>query len=189
MKQIIAIIVIVFSSVFASAQSFDGVPISGDLITTITRFKAKGYTLKEYTNTGGAIMLGKVAFSNVELFISVTPKTKKVFKVSVYFDEERTWANLKSVYNKYFDILTEKYGSPDSKYATFETPYYEGDGYEMTAVGAEKCIYFAMWLMPQDNLNVAVKISEFKQVQLIYENAEMIKIKSKEIAELENKSF
>lgn len=189
MKQIIAVIVIVFSSVLASAQSFDGVPISGDLVSIVTKFKAKGYTLKDYTNTGGAIMKGRVAYSDVELFISVTPKTKKVFKVSIYFDEEKTWTNLKSSYNKYFDILSEKYGSPDSKYATFETPYYEGDGYEMSAVGAEKCIYFAMWLMPQENMNVAVKISEFKQVQLIYENAEMIKIKNKEMAELENKSF
>jgi hypothetical protein len=188
MKKVIVLIVILFSSVFASAQSFDGVPISGDLATAIAKFKAKGYTLTEYTNAGGAIMKGKVALSNVELYISVTPKTKKVFKFSVYFDEEKTWSNLKYEYNKYYDIIFKKYGEPTSSYSGFDSPYYEGDGFEMTAVSLEKCNYFSMW-KTNENLTVAVKISEFKQVQLQYENAELIKLKNKEIGELENTSF
>ncbi len=187
MKQIFTTIVIVFSSIFASAQSFDGVPISGDLPTAISKFKAKGYTLVKYLDNG-AKLTGSVAFSDVEVYLSTTPKSKKVFKCTIYFNERATWSNLKSDYKKYYEILVEKYGLPDNKLEKFDSPYYEGDGYEMTAVGIEKCSYFSLWLR-KDNLNIGLFVSKFKQVEMIYENVELIALKDRELAEMQNKSF
>lgn len=186
MKKLILILTL-FISVNVSAQSFDGVPISGDLPTAIAKYKAKGYNLSRYVEQG-AILKGRVASRDIELYIFTTPKTKKIFKMVIYFDEEISWLSLKSTYNTFYDILSEKYGYPDEKYAKFLDPYYEGDGYELQAVGIEKAIYAAYWFR-KDNLTVGVEISKYKQVKLVYENNIMMEIKNKEQSEIERKSF
>ena len=186
MKNLILIIAI-FVSVNIYAQSFDGVPISGDLPTAVAKYKAKGYSLSKYIEQG-AILKGKVAGREIELFVFVTPKTKKVCKMVAFFDEETNWYSLKSTYNTFYEILTEKYGYPDDKFAKFLDPYFEGDGYEMSAVGLDKSLFAAYWYK-KDNLTVAVEISKYKQVKLVYENNLMMDIKSKEQSEIESKAF
>jgi hypothetical protein len=187
MKKYILSIILLVSVSAISAQSFDGVPISGDLPTAIAKYKAKGYVLSKYIEQG-AIIKGRVAGRDIELFVFVTPKTKKVCKVVAFFDEETSWYSLKSTYNTFYDILTEKYGYPDDRYSKFLDPYYEGDGYEMSAVGLDKTLFAAYWYK-KDNLTVAVEISKYKQVKLVYENNIMMDIKSKEQSEIESKVF
>jgi hypothetical protein len=189
MKKVILVITIILASTNLFSQSFDGISISGDLPTIVSKFKTKGYQFDKYTENGSAIMKGKIAgIYNVELYIFVTPKTKKVCKVVGYLDKEQTWYNLKNEYEKFVQILTEKYGPADNTYNTFTSPYYEGDGYEMTAIGLEKCIYASIWLH-KSNLNLALEISKYKQVKFTYENDENMKIMTSEIAEMQNKSF
>lgn len=187
MKNYILSFLFAVSFYTVSAQSFDGVPISGDLPTAVAKFKAKGYTIRKYVENG-VILDGKVASRNIELFVFVTPKTKKLFKVVAYFDEEISWMSLKSTYEVFYDILTEKYGYPDAKYNKFIDPYYEGDGYELQAVGVEKAIFSSYWFK-KDNLTVALEISKYKQVSLTYENNIMMELKKKEQAEIEMRAF
>jgi hypothetical protein len=186
MKQLI-IIAFAFISFSSFSQSFDGVPISGDLPTAIAKFKVKGYVLDKYV-ANGVIMKGRVANSPVELFILTTPKSKRVFKMVAFLDEQTSWVSLKSEYYKYKNILTEKYGNSDETYDFFSQPYYEGDGYELSAVGLEKATFAAYWFK-RDNLTLGVEISKFKQVKLVYENNQMMEIKNKEQAEVESNSF
>jgi hypothetical protein len=189
MKKLISLITIILFSFSLSAQTFDGVPISGDVQTAISRFKAKGYFFKEISDNGTAILKGKIAgIYDIELFIFVTPKTKKITKMVAYLDKQQTWFNLKSDYQKFVEILTEKYGSPDNTYNSFDSPYYDGDGYEMTAVSLEKCTFASLWLR-RSNLNLAIEISKFSQVKLTYENVENMAILKSELAEMQNKSF
>lgn len=186
MKKLI-IIALLSISLASYSQSFDGVPISGDLPTAIAKFKAKGYTFDQYT-TNGAILKGRVANTPVQVFILVTPKSKRVFKMVAFFNEETSWYSLKSDFFKYQNLLTEKYGTPDEKYANFVSPYYEGDGYELQAVGLDKVNYAAYWFR-RDNLTLGVEISKYKQIKLIYENVELINLKDKEQTEIEANSF
>jgi hypothetical protein len=172
---------------FAYGQSFDGVPISGDLSTSISKFKQKGYTLSKYDDNG-VIMKGKVANENVEVFIFTTMKTKVVFKLSVYFDEQSSWRSLKSQYDRFYEVLKGKYGEPDNFYTGFDDPYYEGDGYEMSAVALDKCKYSAYWLK-KDNLSLAIEISKWKQINMSYENNENMELHKKERLELQKNSF
>lgn len=188
MKKIIVIIVIVFSSIFASAQSFDGVPISGDLPTAITRYEAKGYVLNSQ-DKNFAILKGRVAsIYNVELYVYVTPKSKKVCKVVAFMDKESAWHNMKSQYEKFVNIIKDKYGKPDNTYNQFISPYYDGDGYEMTAVANEKCIFSSIWFN-RNNTNIMVEISKYSQVKLVYENDENMELMSREKQSIENVSF
>jgi hypothetical protein len=189
MKKVIVLIAIVLSSITLSAQSFDGVEISGDLVTAIAKFKAKGYTLVK-NEDGIASMKGMLAKTyNIELYIYTTPKSKKVTKVVAYLDEENTWSNLKYEYEKFVGIISDKYGKPDNTYATFTSPYFEGDGYEMTAVGIEKCLYASYWLGQSNNTNIGVEISKFKQVKIVYENAANMRLRKNEQDQIENNAF
>lgn len=186
MKKFFTIIALAVSIV-ANAQVFDGVPVSGDLPTAISKFKEKGYTFKKYVENG-AILNGKVGFRDIELYIFTTPKSKKIFKFTIYFEEQSTWSNLKSDYDKYYDIFKEKYGAPDSEYSFFTSPYEAGDGYEMTAVQLEKATFAAYWLK-RNNTTLAVTISKWKQVQLTYENDTNTDLKKKEMSTIETNSF
>jgi hypothetical protein len=187
MKKAILTVILTVFSIITFAQSFNGVPISGDLNTAIARFKAKGFTFEKFVEIG-AIMNGKVANQPIELYIIVTPKTKQVYKMTVYFQESKTWFDIKNKYNEYVSLFTEKYGEPSGEYKKFAPPYEEGDGYEMSALGLGKIQYFTLWI-GKDNLNLAVEISEYKQVKLVYENEKLAEIKQAETDAMKRISF
>jgi hypothetical protein len=186
MKSLITL-VLTFISFSISAQQFDGVPISGTLPNIIAKFKAKGYVF-ESTDKTVTTMNGKVANYPIELLIVVTPKTKQVCKVVIYFAKETNWYSLKNVYLKFKDVLIEKYGEYSSNYEFFRKPYFEGDGYEMSAVGLDNVVYSTYWLN-KDLMNIVVEIEKYKQVSITYENVEMMRIKKNESMEIENNSF
>lgn len=170
-----------------NAQSFDGVSISGDLPTAVAKYRDKGYTVSKYFDQG-VLLKGRVSSRPIELYIFVTPKTKKIFKMVAYFEKETSWLSLKSTYSTFYEILSNKYGDPDDKYARFLDPYYEGDGYEMQAVSLDKTLFAAYWFK-RDNLTVGVEISKYEQVKLIYENNLMMEIRNKEQADIDSKAF
>lgn len=186
MKHLFIALAILFSTA-TFGQTFDGVPISGDLPTAISKYKAKGYTLVN-TFEQGVKLKGRVASRSIELFIFVTPKTRKIFKMVAYLPEETSWTSLRQTYYDLLSPLQNKYGEPDDSEAKFITPYYLGDGYELQAVELEKIDYHAYWFR-RDNLTVGVEISKYKQVKLTYENNIMIELKNKEQTEIENNSF
>jgi hypothetical protein len=141
--------------------------------------RAKNYTLRKYLDNG-AIMDGKVGYNEVEVFIFTTPKSKKIFRLAVYFPKKNTWSSLKSNYLDLLSILSSKYGEPTSSYESFSNPYYEGDGYEMSAVGLEKVNYLAYW-SNINNLAIAIEISKFSQVKILYDNVFNTNLRDKEI--------
>ena len=53
-------------------------------------------------------MDGKVGNRNIELFIFVTPKSKKIYKFTLYFEEQTSWSSLKGDYDKYYEIFKEE---------------------------------------------------------------------------------
>lgn len=183
MKNLLIAIALLITSTL-SAQEFNGVKIEGDLSTFVYNLKAKNYTLRKYID-GGAILDGKVGYDNVEVFVFTTPKSKKVFRVSVYFEKKATWSSLKSNYYNLLDILKNKYGEPDAQRAEFESPYYEGDGYELSAVKLNKIVYGAAW-KDKNNLSMTILISEFCQVNITYDNTKNENIRDYEVNNMKN---
>lgn len=183
MKNLLIAIALFITSTL-SAQEFNGVRIDGDLNTFISNLKAKNYTFRKYVE-GGAILDGKIGYDNVEVFVFTTPKSKKVFRVSVYFEKKSTWTSLKSNYFNLLDILKNKYGEPDAERTDFENPYYEGDGYEMSAVKLKKVVYGALW-KDKSNLSMTIIISEFNQVNITYDNTKNENIRDYELNNIKN---
>ena len=186
MKHLIVIISL-FISVSANCQQFDGVNISGDLPTAISSYKAKGYTTSKII-TNGVIMNGKIGNTEIELFLLTTPKSKKLYKATVYLPIKDNWYSIKQNYQDYLEVLTTKYGTPHESYEFFSKPYFEGDGYEMSALGLEKCTFSAYWLKIE-NTSIVIQISKYKQVMISYENNENQKIAAAERAAQNNVSF
>jgi len=183
MKKTTIIIVLILLSAIGFSQEFLGIPVGGNRQDVVNKFIAKGF--KVYLTPSNIVtsMKGKVNNEIIELLIVNTPLTKKVWKFSVYMPKKTTWDDLKSNYNYYVRLFTNKYGEPNSSYDNFISPYYEGDGYEMSAVKLEKTNYVTFW----DSMYV--EISEYQQVGIHYENSENASINRAERDKLNMNTF
>ena len=188
MKQISTFLIAFFAfALSVQAQSFNGVPISGDLNTAVARFKAKGFTFVKFTKSGAA-MLGSIASQRVELYIYTTVTSKQIYSMCIYFPERSKWIDLKSDYDTYLSILTDKYGEPTNGVIHFDKPYYEGDGYEMTAVSIGKLTCMSLWMNVQ-NMNIMIDISKYQQVSVTYENKKLADLNAVEKDKLNKIAF
>ena len=183
MKIIATITVGLLLSIKGIGQEFMGVKVGGSKASITSQLVNKGMIKTKSTNPNTLVFNGYVSDIKVELFVFFTPKTNIAWKFMVYLPKRTNWYELKEDYEKYLDLFTNKYGTPSSSYNTFLSPYYEGDGYEMSAVELDKCLYSAFWE------NYSVEISEYKQVRLGYENSENAKINTREKNQLNNANF
>lgn len=187
MKKYIVFLVFLFICEFVNSQGFDNVSVSGSLSSVIEKYKVKGYKFVKYFDNG-ALMNGKLNGRPIEIFILSTPKSKIVYKISVYLSAHQTWENLYDDYSNIFEAFMNKYGEPDYIEAKFEYPFESGDGYEMTAVVSEKCKYYAAWIKKYQN-DIMIEISEFKQVRLVYESPKNIELRTNELNEINSKIY
>ncbi len=70
---------------------------------------------------------------------------ENLVKVAMMTTSYTSWGFTVSQYNKMYNLLTEKYGEAALDVNKFEEPYYEGDGYEMSAIGLGKAEISAYW--------------------------------------------
>jgi hypothetical protein len=166
---------------------FLGIQVNGKRDAVIDAFKSKGFIVVGDINKGNvASMKGTVSGKQFELMIVSSPKSKIVWKFSVFLPEQSTWNSLKNNYFDYLKILSSKYGEPEKTYEFFSSPYKEGDGYEMTGVGVEKSHYSAFW---SDEKGISISITKWKQVKISYENQNNSKIAEKETSEVDSTIF
>jgi hypothetical protein len=187
MKKLILLVVMVVLASVLNAQQFNGVSVSGPFLSVVEKFKAKGFKVK-VLDSYAAIMTGNLQYRPVDLFIMATPKSKMVFKFAVYMNKQNTWDDLLSDYRDYVKVMYDKFGVPDAVQEEFEFPYELGDGYEITAVEAEKCLYTSIWLN-KSNVNIMVEISKYKQIKIVYENALMLEQRNLEMEQINSKIF
>lgn len=164
MKKLSILVALVLTTMLGFSQEFLGIKVDGNRQTCINKFLAKGFKVSIPPSKTVTSMKGTVGGQPIELLIVVTPTSQKVWKFTVYLPEQNTWENLKYNYNYYVDLFTKKYGEPTNSYSNFNSPYSEGDGYEITGVVVEKCNYSAYWK------DVYIEITKWKQVCINYEN-------------------
>ena len=186
MKKFIMILLLTTLTIISFSQEFIGIKVDGKINDVVEKFKAKGLKVSKSSSPNVISMEGIVGNRKLELNIVSTPTTKIVWKFAVYLPEQLSWTSLKSEYEEYLDVLTRKYGVPEKTYNFFSSPYKEGDGFEMTAVEVDKCVYSAFW---PDNLGLFIEISKWKQVKITYENRINSALDTKERDEIKNKIF
>lgn len=109
--------------------------------------------------------------SETEFYVCANSSTNQVYKISIYLPEQSSWNELKTRYMDYYDRFNNYSGLTMENHNTgFESPYREGHGDEMEAVGAGKCNYESSFYNGQ--VYISLKISQYKQIQItIYDLA------------------
>ncbi len=191
MKKILLLILLLTSSISNTiyGQEFLGIKVEGSLNSVLEKFKAKGFkTISADPNT--PILKGMAGTENIELLLFASPISKTVYKFVIYFDKQDEWEPIKSRYEEYLKVLSDKYGDPKDSYSYFSSPYKEGEGDEMEAVAMEKCHYFSHWKNGLTNFNsIGISISEFKQVKITYENSKNFSLRDSEDSKLKKEIF
>ena len=177
MKKITTTLAVMLISIVSNAQVFMGISVSGPVASFNAQLRAKGFTMDALQSEGDLYVFnGTINTKDVEVVVITTPTSKLVKKIVVFYPKQESWYSLKSEFNNVFEVISKKYGQPDDNYAFFKSPYEEGDGYEMTAVGTENCFYLSAWKAnaTYPNQTIAVRIVKSKRVTLAYENDAMM---------------
>lgn len=165
-------------------SQFMGIPPSGFLNDVIKKFISKGFKLKSFNQDSTYTLLrGYLSDEQIELAILSSIYSKTVWKFVVMLPVRNSWTSIKSEYEKYKGVISNKYGNPNENFEYFRTPYYEGDGHEESAVKLEKVVMSTYWK------SVCVEISQFMQVWISYENKKNIPIVEKEEQKRNNQIF
>ena len=150
--------------------TFKGIPIDGTLQAYVQKLKNAGFSFSKYSDSGNmAFLNGTFTGKPVEVIVVASPKTKTVWKVSVYYPEQVSWYSIKTDYYDLVASLTQKYGNPTDHYEFFMDPYYEGDGYEMQAVRMEKCHFISAFESSKGV--ISCEISKYEQLKVSYEDS------------------
>ena len=145
MRRIFAALLISLIALSVSAQEHlkvKGVPIDGTVESFIAKMKAAGltYNSKLTEAVGYPVLDGDFAgLSNCHFSVLHT-KNRTVCKVFIASDDIGGWYSTKSKYNDLKELLSTKYELLRS-FEYFSDPYYEGDGYELSAIRQDKGTY------------------------------------------------
>lgn len=152
------------------SQTFYGIQLNQHKNYVVNALIGKGFVVNGTESTYTS-MKGKLANESVTLTVYHTITSKKVRKVSIFYDGGVSWESAKSKYESMVELLKTKYGNVSQTYEYFTSPYYEGDGYELSAIGNENATWISLWfdMTSFPNLNVSVEIKGGGLVVVLYE--------------------
>lgn len=130
--------------------TFKGIPIDG----TLEDFKEK--LVKIGYETINQSLKGRFANQDAEVFLPTTSKTGIVHQVIVVLNGSDNFPLLDAKYQNIVLLFTKKYGSCESENRYFETPYYEGDGYEIQAIRNNKCQITTRWKLAEGEIRIII---------------------------------
>ena len=147
-------------------MTFMKVPIDGTITEFASKMKAKGF-IQDYVEEDAVVMEGSFMGRSCRIYILGSPKTKTVYTVVVNIEKKYTsWYSIKNAYNEIVDSYIGKYGVPAKKLNFFNSPYYEGDGYELQAIRMDKCNYVSKW--EEEDGIILVYITKSTQITISY---------------------
>lgn len=147
--------------------TFQGIPLDGNMDTFVYQLEKKGYS---FVSDGDHVCLyeGKFANTDVSILVLTTPLSGLVHSVFVQM-KEKTWNSAKATYYKFKDLLTRKYGNIIEEIEQFYDPYYDGDGYELTAIQNGCCVYSTHFKVQHGVIGVMISSNdEFDGVIMSY---------------------
>ena len=110
---------------------------------------------------------GLLMTRNVDVMVSVTPGTKTVWKVDIYFPNVNSWQIVKNDFFEACSTMNKNYGTPKEQITSFTYPYRDGDGYELQAISKKKCIYQYHWEIRYGTVQVVIVSPNDNSAQVI----------------------
>lgn len=155
---------------------FMGIELNNAVDLAMLDLQKKGFELLDIRKEGYALS-GKFMNRNSTIILHATPKSNNIYKVSIFFDEEKSWYGLKSEFLNIVKSYRTKYKCIDSG-RTFLEPYYEGDGFELQGVAKDKCCYFDKY--QTEGGTIYIEISDLKCIKIQYKDSFNSKLNEKE---------
>jgi hypothetical protein len=155
------------TAAFAEVRMFANVPWGSDLGTVKSRLEAANFQVTKIDEDGDPHFEGMLFAQKVAGFvIFANGGAAKVFVRLATPDNDA-----RDVYKTVKDALTGKYGAASNEYAFYESPYFEGDGFEEQAIRIGKGHFAAFWTTENSQLGtMSVKVSEALTVDVTYES-------------------
>jgi hypothetical protein len=185
------IIIILLNVKFSNAQSFMGIDIDGSQENIKLKLLNKGFKLVE-TRSNIYYYSGKFNENKISLLVNSTPKTKKVYRFFISYDDViDSWGSVNSEFDKHNRILINKYGEPFKEIKKYEYPYTEGDGYELGALESGKLNFYNMWYKVGENKNLSLILTatKSKRISFLYLNVKNLELYENEQAELDKDAY
>lgn len=150
-----------------------GIPINGTPNSFTQKMIAKGF--KHYPSEDTAeytLYKGKFAGYN-DCIIEAMKFNNTVYAVgiSIPVNTNNTWNGIKSAYLNIRNNIANKYkydciSVDNDEY--FDEPYYEGDGYELTAIFANACHFSTTFIVDNTGSRVMAAIGDASSIYLFY---------------------
>jgi len=122
---------------------------------------------------GEGTLLGHDAFILCILHKEIVVKV--MLRINFSVEEKASYRIAKGKYAEMSRALSEKYGAPSTDFLLFDRPYFEGDGYEMTALSAGKARILTIW----DRQQVMLRLHR-DCMRVHYESPEFVQMKAQE---------
>lgn len=174
MKKLLLLFTLVAITASASAQDphlkFKGVEIAGSLNNFIIKYKFQNKNAKLLDSDDNKCYYEDLFCGEPGTVVGMSDKNVGVFTVYFLSEEKEYWNGLIYLFDKYYNLLSDKYGQPYKKSKRFLFPYNDGDieGHEIYAIKNDKCDFYALWKV--DNGNIYLTITTGCKVCLSYED-------------------
>ena len=169
MKKFLALMFSCMLTLTVSAQehvTFKGIPIDGALTEFVNKLQDLGFKVNSSRNDCAQIT-GEFSSKICEIYIQASLISNTTYQVCVILKESDNWFDIRTTYDEYKKLLTSKYGTGRS-IEDFVSPYYEGDGYEMTAIRKNKCQFLTIYELPNGTVVLGVASLKDGSVVLMY---------------------
>ena len=165
MKKLLLTTMCLFAICFSYAQTnetnteqhlkFKGIPIDGTPSEFGAKLKANGFIYDE-TLDGNSWYKGSFAgYNNCDVVVKST--NNLVYEVVVLFPKDYSWNQLNNTYSSLKEMLTTKYGNPESIEKFENTPSYvniEDDNNKYREVGFNRCVYHSSFCSLVDGFGI-----------------------------------
>lgn len=176
----------------AYSQSYDGIEVGKNIASTKNIIISRGYKYYNALTDNSITYYKYVNGTKTYITVVYTPYTYLVWKLMVSVDYAYSWMDAKSKYLKYIGILSDKYGTNVNSSVTFESPYYEGDGYEIQALYLDKAEIYTIYKDKNDNL-IMLELDSFSkdkaEILIHYENTIVSEVNKQELIKKNNKTY
>ena len=165
--------------------AFMGIPIDGSPLPFIERLKEKGFT---YIERKGNVFILTGTFSGVpDCAVGLNVKENFVWRVSVSFPTQQSWAAVKTRYDKYKQSYMTKYEVKPEVTEKLSPRFREGSGQEHWGFEDESSQWKSVFSVPDGYITLQIKYNRSQSnMYLVVEYVDKVNYLMKEQIDMED---
>ena len=158
--------IVAVSSAQTTHMKFKGIPMEGTLNSFVQKLKDKGFTYLGHQD-GMALLKGEFAATKgCTVGVARFSDRDQVNLVAVIFPEEETWNGITKSYYGLKDMLTEKYGNPES-IEEFSDREPSDDFLKFHALLRDECNFISEFACEGGKIQLTMKKQDYNSAAVI----------------------